>query len=202
MRERIRLGRLLQRLCRFTTYTAHTSDSVALLIVCTYVVRIQRLGRSLPATWSLASFALPSPHRSMCFECIVSRGVVVEPGVCPHVPRRVLARVGHCEGLGPQRFMPVCRTCVAAVFGLAVLPPIYVQQDRPNHRCASPECVVLALQRTAPTTQFLARRASTSPAKSSSAWTPTSTLTWPTSAWAGAPQAATPQSTAAPSQPQ
>ena len=98
-----------------------------------------------------------------------------------------------------------CR-CVVHVLrqysALLCCPPIYVPQDRPTHRCASPECVVLALQRTAPTTQFLARRASTSPAKSSSAWTPTSTLTWPTSAWAGAPQAATPQSTAAPSQPQ
>ena len=73
--------------------------------------------------------------------------------------------------------------------------------DPPNHRWASPECVVLAPQRTAPTTQFLARRASTSPAKSSSTRTGTSTLTWATSAWAGALQAGTPQTTADPSQP-
>ena len=130
MLERRRLGRLRQRLCRFTTYTAHTSDPVASLIVCTYVVRIQRLGRSLPATWSLASLAVPSPYRSMYFECIVSRGVVDEPGVCPHVPRRMLARVGQDEGLEPQRFMPAYLPCVSAVFGLAVRPPIYVQQDR------------------------------------------------------------------------
>ena len=146
MRERRRLRRLRQRLCRFTTYTAHTSDSVALLIVCKYVARIQRLGRSLPATWSLASSALPSPHRSMCFECIVSRGVVDEPGVCPHVPRSVPARVGHCEGLGPHRFMPACLTCVAAVFGLAVLLPIYVQQDR----SAEPQVGIAGVCRSGP----------------------------------------------------
>ena len=126
--------------------TPLTQATVALLIVCTYVVRIQRLGRSLPATWSLASLAVPSPHRSMCFECIVSQGVVDEPGVCPHVPRRVLARVGQCEGLGPQRFMPACLPCVAAVFGLAVWPPIYVQQDRP----AEPQVGIAGVCRSGP----------------------------------------------------
>ena len=69
-----------------------SSSASMSLVSSDLVAHFQRLGRSLPATWSLASSALPSPHRSMCFECIVSRGVVDEPGVCPHVPRRVPAR--------------------------------------------------------------------------------------------------------------
>ena len=55
--------------------------------------------------------------------------------------------------------------------------------DSPNHRWASPECVVLAPQRTAPTTQFLAQRASTLAARASAR-----TSMWPTSALAGRPR--------------
>ena len=83
-----------KRLCRFahpTTRSLVSSDLLALS----------------PAILLLASSAL------------LSEGVVDGPGVCPHVPRHVLARVGHSFGLGLHRLTPACLTCVEATFGLA-----------------------------------------------------------------------------------
>ena len=156
--------------------------------------------RSYPATWSLTSSDSAAhfqrrgrlPHRrcrlltAACASSVLCLEELLTSQECAHtfhdmcLQEWAIAKVwGHIDSC--RRVLHVLRQYSAL---LCCSPYMSSKIDPPNHRWASPECVVLAPQRDAPTTPSLAQRASTLAARASA---PRASIS-PTSALAGRPR--------------